>query len=130
MSKGKGENPHIGSDFDDFLREEGIYDEVKASTAKRVLARRIERERKAKRLTKAKMAARMQINCEEMDRLLDPENPSIDLKMLMRAADALGKRVDIQLSDTGQSSRVGRPWAPTRARLSTPGKISKQLAHA
>ena len=128
MNKPKGENPHIGSDFDDFLREEGIYDEVKASAAKRVLARRIERERKAKRLTKAKMATRMQINYEELDRLLDPENPFIDLKMLMRAADALGKRVDIQLSDTEQPSRVGRPWARTRSSAS--GKTSKQLAHA
>ena len=130
MSKGKGENPHIGSDFDDFLREEGIYDEVKANAAKRVLARRVERERKAKRLTKAKMATRMQINCEELDRLLDPENPFIDLKMLMRAADALGKRVDIHLSDTDQPSRVGRSWALSRARLSTSGKASKRLAHA
>ena len=128
MNKPKGENPHIGSDFDDFLREEGIYDEVKASAAKRVLARRIERERKAKRLTKAKMATRMQINYEELDRLLDPENPFIDLKMLMRAADALGKRVDIQLSDTEKSSRVGRSWVC--ARPSASGKTPKRLVHA
>lgn len=29
-------NPHIGSDFDDFLVEEGILDEVNAVAAKRV----------------------------------------------------------------------------------------------
>ena len=31
-------NSHIGSDFDDFLREEGILAEVEAAAWKRVLA--------------------------------------------------------------------------------------------
>jgi len=31
-------NPHIGSDFDDFLKDEGIHEEVTASAIKRVIA--------------------------------------------------------------------------------------------
>ena len=31
----KASNPHLGSDFDDFLREEGIYDEVQVIAALR-----------------------------------------------------------------------------------------------
>jgi len=35
---------NIGSSFDDFLREDGIYEEVTAAAIKRVLARQIEHE--------------------------------------------------------------------------------------
>src|ERR1035438_7565902 len=51
---------NIGSSFDDFLREEGIYEEVTAAAIKRVLARQISREMADQKLTKADMAKRMQ----------------------------------------------------------------------
>ena len=35
-------NPHIGGDFDDFLKGEGIFDEVQAKALKRALAEQIE----------------------------------------------------------------------------------------
>jgi antitoxin HicB len=37
-------NKHIGSDFDDFLREEGVLAEVEVAALKRVIAFQIEQE--------------------------------------------------------------------------------------
>ena len=33
----KASNPHLGTDFDEFLREDGLYDEAQAIAVKRVL---------------------------------------------------------------------------------------------
>ncbi len=50
---------NIGSSFDGWLREEGIYEEVTATAIKRVLARQLEAAMKEKSLSKAEMARRM-----------------------------------------------------------------------
>jgi hypothetical protein len=50
---------NIGSSFDSWLREEGIYEEVSATVIKRVLARQVEAAMKEKRFSKAEMARRM-----------------------------------------------------------------------
>lgn len=90
-------NPHIGSDFDDLLREDGILDEVQAVAIKRVVAHQLERGMKAKQLTKTVMAKRMGTTRAQLDRLLDPDNPSATLASLVKAANAVGKRVKISL---------------------------------
>jgi antitoxin HicB len=53
-------NPHTGSDFDDFLREEGLYEECSEIAIKRVLARQLAEEMKQKKITKTEMAIKMQ----------------------------------------------------------------------
>ena len=90
-------NPHIGSDFDDFLREEGVYDQAEAIAVKRVLAYELERNMKKAQLTKTDMARRMGTTRAQLDRLLNPENPATTLQTLVRAAGAVGKRVKISL---------------------------------
>jgi predicted XRE-type DNA-binding protein len=90
-------NPHIGSDFDEFLQEEGILEEVHAIAVKRVVAGQLEQSMKAQRLNKATMAKRMGTTRAQLDRLLDPENPSATLATLVKAANAVGKRVKISL---------------------------------
>jgi DNA-binding phage protein len=90
-------NLHIGSDFDDFLKEEGVLDEVQAVAVKRVVAYQLERGMKAKHLTKTAMAKRMGTTRAQLDRLLDPDNPSATLATLVKAAHAVGKRVKISL---------------------------------
>lgn len=90
-------SPHIGSDVDDFLREEGILDEAQAVAVKRVVAHQLERGMKAKRLTNTAMAKRMGTTRVQLDRLLDPDNPSATLATLVKAANAVGKRVKISL---------------------------------
>lgn len=90
-------NVHVGSDFDEFLREDGLYDEAQAVAVKRVLAFQLERDMKKARLTKTAMAKRMGTTRAQLDRLLNPDNPSTTLATLVRAAGALGKRVKISL---------------------------------
>lgn len=46
-------NSHIGSDFDDFLREESILAEVEAAAWKRVLACQTQQEMEQQQLTKS-----------------------------------------------------------------------------
>lgn len=90
-------NKHIGSDFDDFLEEEGLLAEVEGTAFKRVVAYQLEELMKQQKLTKTEMAQRIQTSRASLDRLLDPSNPSVTLKTLERAATALGKRLRIEL---------------------------------
>jgi DNA-binding Xre family transcriptional regulator len=88
---------HIGSNFDDFLKEEKIYEQVQAVAIKRVVAYQIAEEMKKKNLTKTEMASRMNTSRAALERLLDPENASITLFTLERAASALGKTLRVEL---------------------------------
>lgn len=90
-------NPHVGSDFDDFMKEEGVYDEAQAIAVKRVLAFQLERDMHKAQLTKAAMARKMGTTRAQLDRVLNPENPSTTLQTLVKAARAVGKRVKIVL---------------------------------
>ncbi len=89
---------HIGSNFDDFLKEEKIYEQVQAVAIKRVIAYQIAEEMKKKKLSKTEMANRMKTSRAALERLLDPENASITLITLERAASALGKKLTVQLA--------------------------------
>ena len=89
---------HIGGDFDDFLRDEGILDEAEAITAKRVIAYQITQEMQRAHISHSELARRMKTSRSAVDRLLDPANPSVTLVTLERAASAVGKRLKIQLT--------------------------------
>ena len=92
-------NPHIGSTFDSFLKEEGIYDEVMATVMKRALVRRLTQAMKKQHITKSTMARRMKTSRAALDRLLDAENTSVTLQTMGRAAAVLGKELSITLKD-------------------------------
>ena len=87
----------IGSDFDDFLKEEGIYVLSTAAALKKVLAMQIEAEMKAQQLTKTSMAKRMHTSRAALNRLLDDSDTSLTLTTLASAASALGTGVKIVL---------------------------------
>jgi len=89
---------HIGSNFDDFLKEENLYENLQAASIKRVIAYQIAEEMKKKNLTETEMASRMKTSRAALERLLDPENASITLITLERAASALGKKLSVQLA--------------------------------
>jgi len=91
-------NRHLGSTFDQFLDEEGLRAETAAVAEKRVISFQIEREMKKKRISKYKMAKKMRTSRSSLDRILDPNNISITLQTLEKAATVLGKRVRLQLS--------------------------------
>jgi len=87
---------HVGSDFDDFLREEGLLGAAESTAAKRVIAFRLAEEMKARRLSKSEMARRMGTSRAALERLLDPANPSVTLATLERAATALGATLKVE----------------------------------
>ncbi len=93
----KEKTQHIGSDFDEFLAEEGILAEVELAAAKRVIAFQVEQAMKQERLTKTAMAGRMKTSRAALGRLLDPENFSVTLETLGKAAQALGKHLHVEL---------------------------------
>jgi DNA-binding Xre family transcriptional regulator len=91
-------NRHIGSNFDDFLRDEGLLADVEAVAVKRVLAIQVAQMMKKQRISKSDMARRMRTSRTALDRLLDPENGSVTLQTLERAALALGKRLRVEFA--------------------------------
>ncbi len=90
-------NPHTGSRFDDFLKEDGIFEEVQARALKRALAEQLEESMRAAKLTKLGMARKMATSRSQLDRVLDPANVSVQLDTLIKAANALGKEIEIKI---------------------------------
>jgi DNA-binding Xre family transcriptional regulator len=88
---------NIGSTFDSWLREEGLYEKVSATASKRVVARQVEAAMQQKGLTKVEMARRMRTSRSALDRLLDPDNDAITLSTLQKAAAVVGRQVRLQL---------------------------------
>ena len=94
----KRANKHSGSNFDDFLKEEGILEEAQAAAMKKVIAFKISKIMKENNISKSKMTMRMHMKSRtQLDRLLDPTNQSVTLLTLEKAANALGKRLQLQL---------------------------------
>ena len=91
-------NMHIGSDFDDFLREKGLLNDAESVAAKRVIAFQIAREMERANISQSELARRMKTSRSAVERLLDPANASVTLSTLERAASAVGKRLTVQLS--------------------------------
>ena len=88
---------NIGSSLDSWLKEEGMYEEVTATAIKRVLARQVEVAMKEKKYSKAAMARRMRTSRAALDRLLDPDNESVTLLTLQKAASAVGRELRVGL---------------------------------
>ncbi len=87
-----------GSNFDDFLEEEGILEEVSARAQKRLLALQIQDIMKAEKLSKTRLAKKMNTDIVQLNQLLDTDNTSITLESLDRLARAVGKRLRIEFS--------------------------------
>lgn len=90
---------HSGSTFDSFLEDEGIREEVEAVATKRVLAWQLEQAMRQQQKTKQAMARQIRTSRSQLDRLLDPNNTSITLDTITRAARALGKRVIVRIAN-------------------------------
>jgi predicted XRE-type DNA-binding protein len=89
---------HLGSDFEEYLAEQGVLEETTAVAVKRVLAYQIAQAMKEQKLSKAAMARRMHTSRSALNRLLDPDFPSVTLLTLERAAKALDKELYIELA--------------------------------
>ena len=87
----------IGSSFDDFLKQDGIYEQVTARAIKRAIARQLDALMQDQGLTKSNLAKRMRTSRAQLDRLLDPDNESVTLGTLTRAAQAVGRQLRMEL---------------------------------
>jgi antitoxin HicB len=93
----KKQKGRIGPSFDEFLKEEGIYEDVTARAIKRVIARQIEAVMQAQGISKTDLAKTMKTSRAQLDRLLDPDNESVTLGTLTRAAHAVGRNLRMEL---------------------------------
>ncbi len=88
---------HLGSSFEDFLREEGTLEETTSRAIKRVLVRQLRQVMAEQGLSKSEMARRMRTSRPALDRLLDPANEAVTLNTLQRAAKAVGRELRLEL---------------------------------
>ena len=91
-------NKHIGSRFDDFLKDKNILEEVELAAIKTIIAEQFSKEMKKKKLSQTEMANRLGTSRAAFMRLLNPKNFSVTLLTLYRAAAALGKDLEIKLN--------------------------------
>ena len=89
-------NKHMGSSIDDFLKDEGIFEEAQAQAVKEVIAWQLTEAMKKKKISKNKLAILLKTSRTQVDRILDPKN-DITLGSLQRAAAMVGRRVSIEL---------------------------------
>ena len=88
---------NIGSNFDDFLAEEGLLQDATAVAVKRYIAYQLQQKMAEEHLSKSEMAKRMATSRSALDRLLDPENTSVTLQTLQSAAHAVGGKLKVEL---------------------------------
>ncbi|MCL2309837.1 MAG: helix-turn-helix transcriptional regulator [Proteobacteria bacterium] len=81
----------VGQDFDNFLCENDIAAKVEALAIKKVVVALLQNSG----MTQGELAERLQTSRSQVRRLLDPENTSITLSTLQRAADVTGHRLKI-----------------------------------
>jgi antitoxin HicB len=101
--------PRTGSSLESALAADGLLEEAEAAAIKRVIAWDLARSMKTQGVTKQMLATRMSTSRSQLDRLLDPENSTVQLDTVARAARALGKRLEVRLVATRQvdTRRVG-----------------------
>ena len=92
-------NPHTGSNFNDFLAEEGILEECHANALKFMLSHELEKKMQELHLSKSEVARQLRTSRTGVDRLLDPDNTSITLQTLGKLAVFVGKRLNITLTE-------------------------------
>ena len=88
--------PHLGSSLDDFLKEEGIFEQTQTRAIKEVIAWQLTQAMQEQAMSKTRMAALLQTSRSQLDRLLDPDS-DVTLSTLERAAALLGRKLSVTL---------------------------------
>jgi len=88
---------HLGSSLDDFLKEEGIYEECVNMAVKAIIAEQMAKTMEAKHISKTELAKKMNTSRAAVNRLLDPSSDAVTLASLKTAASFLGKRIRLEL---------------------------------
>jgi predicted XRE-type DNA-binding protein len=87
---------HLGSSIDDFMKEEGVFEEAQILAIKEVVAWQLAEAMKKKKISKKRMAELLKTSRTQVDRLLDSRD-DVTLSSLQRAAGIVGRRVMIEL---------------------------------
>src|SRR5690606_33845385 len=98
MAERKAENRHRGSSLDAFLEEEGVLPEFQARAIKEVIAWQLAEAMKERGLSKAALARLMRTSRTQVDRVLDPANGNVTIETLQRAAELVGRRLQLELA--------------------------------
>lgn len=92
------EKGRAGGTFEDFLKDQGAYEETAEQAVKRILAFQLAEAMKVQGISKVEMAKRLSTSRSQLDRLLNPANDSVTLGMLARAAVAVGRGLRVELT--------------------------------
>ena len=91
------ENRHKGSTLDSFLEKDGVLAEFQARAIKEVIAWQLAEAMRERKLSKNRLAMMMHTSRTQVDRVLDPKDGNVTLETLQRAAQIVGRRVQLQL---------------------------------
>jgi len=91
-------NKYTGSNFDAFLEEEGILEEVSAKAHKRLISLQLANIMEKNKITKTNLAEKLNTSRSQLDKILDPENTAISIEVLEKIAHAVGKKLHIELA--------------------------------
>lgn len=86
----KKQNPHKGGTLDEFLKEEGVFEELQIQAIKEVVAWQLAEAMKARGVSKAGMAKLLHTSRTQVNRLLGPAS-DVTLSSLQRAAALVGR---------------------------------------
>ncbi|HUG11985.1 MAG TPA: helix-turn-helix domain-containing protein [Opitutaceae bacterium] len=90
-------NPHLGSNLDDFLKEEGMFESASAAAAKKAFALKLKEKMATLHITKSALAQRLGTSRAALDRVLDASNTSVTLNTLSKTAAAVGYKLKVEL---------------------------------
>jgi len=90
-------NKHIGSSLEDFLQSNDITEDVEAMAARKAFALQVAQAIERRQMSKAEMARKMKTTRAVVDRMLDPDNPSLTFKTAAKATAALGMKLKLEL---------------------------------
>ena len=93
----EAESGKAGDLFEDFLKEQGTYEETTEQAVKRVLAFQLAAAMEEQHISKVEMARRLETSRSQLDRLLDPSNDGVALAVLARAARVVGRSIKLEL---------------------------------
>ncbi|PWU07639.1 MAG: Fis family transcriptional regulator [Verrucomicrobia bacterium] len=91
-------NKHTGSNFHDFLKEEGMIEEVQAMATKKILIMELLEAMEEMQINKSQMAKEMHTSRSVVNNLLDDKNATLKLITLQKAANILGRKLVIKLT--------------------------------
>ena len=91
------ETGQAGALFEDYLRDQGTYEDTTETAVKRVIAYQLAEVMEDQAITKVEMAKRLNTSRSQLDRLLDPANDAVSLAILARAAKAVGRTIKLEL---------------------------------